>query len=135
MVLTSDSKPRSGVGAVLVRLRGGGADGSLPLPFELDLLFSEEGAAEDALDFDVSFGFALDFALGKNESSSSSDDDNSIMSPTTSCTFDFPFACVRARERSFARSAISCEYDMSVSAISTPLSEIRSLVDALRPVE
>ena len=133
MVLTSDSKPRSGVGAVLVRLRGGGADGSLPLPFELDLLFSEEGAA--ALDFGVSFGFALDFALGKNESSSSSDDDNSIMSPTTSCTFDFPFACVRARERSFARSAISCEYDMSVSAISTPLSEIRSLVDALRPVE
>lgn len=133
MVLTSDSKPRSGVGAVLVRLRGGGADGSLPLPFELDLLFSEEGAA--ALDFNVSFGFALDFALGKNESSSSSDDDNSIMSPTTSGAFDFPFACVRARERSFARSAISCEYDMSVSAISTPLSEIRSLVHALRPVE
>ena len=129
MVSTSDSTP-SGMCIVFARLEGDGFDGSLDLPFHFPL---SALASFDATGFLVfGFGFGFGFDLGRD--GSSSDEESSMTSSyVIGC---LPLACDRARDRSFARSAMSI---ISTSKISTPLSEtcwvVRTVVAVCDGVE
>lgn len=109
IVLTSDSKPGSGTCVVFTRLDAGGMTTvALPLPLLLlPVSFSEGGPAPAFFVFGLGFGLGLG-----NICSSSSDEPESEMTSSTGtigATVVFSFVCVRARERSLARSAISPE--------------------------
>ncbi len=117
MVSTSDSKPSARC-VVLGRLEGDGFDGCLDLPFDLPL---SELASFGAAGF-LAFGFGLGFGFDLGRDGSSSEDESSITSSyVIGC---LPLACDRARDRSFARSAMSIN---SSSKISTPLSDTRGV--------
>lgn len=124
-MFTSDSKP-STTCAVFERLDGEGLDGSRALPLLVALTcpepFSDEGCFGAAVFLGLAFG--LDFDFGSNDSSSSEEDNSMTSSTAKAC---LPLACVRARERILARSAMSM---LARSIISMPLSDARDVSEA-----
>lgn len=94
----------------------------LPLPES----FPDDGPA--LVFFALGFGLGLGFGLIGESSWSSSSDDREITPSSKEAPAAFACVCVRARERSFARSAMSPAYSRSSS---TPLSDTRSFPEVL----